>query len=62
MGLITSGMLQIANRKKEQMGIKTARFELGDIMRLTFQTADLTGTVGYGLRNVPNLPGLLNES
>jgi demethylmenaquinone methyltransferase/2-methoxy-6-polyprenyl-1,4-benzoquinol methylase len=59
---ITSGMLEIANRKKEQMGIKTGRFELGDIMRLDFPDGQFDRiTVGYGLRNVPNLPGLLNE-
>jgi demethylmenaquinone methyltransferase / 2-methoxy-6-polyprenyl-1,4-benzoquinol methylase len=59
---ITSGMLEIANRKREQAGIETAHFQLGDIMRLDFPDGHFDRvTVGYGLRNVPDLPGLLKE-
>jgi ubiquinone/menaquinone biosynthesis methyltransferase len=59
---ITSGMLDIANRKKEQIGLKTVHFELGDIMRLDFPDSQFDRiTVGYGLRNVPDLPGVLRE-
>ena len=59
---ITAGMLDIANRKKDQLGIETVHFELGDIMRLSFSDGQFDRiTVGYGLRNVPDLPGVLRE-
>jgi ubiquinone/menaquinone biosynthesis methyltransferase len=59
---ITSGMLDIANRKKGRMGCQNVRFELGDIMSLNFPDSQFDRiTVGYGLRNVPDLPGALKE-
>ena len=59
---ITSGMLDIANRKRQRAGIHAARFQLGDIMHLDFPDGQFDRiTVGYGLRNVPDLPGLLKE-
>jgi demethylmenaquinone methyltransferase/2-methoxy-6-polyprenyl-1,4-benzoquinol methylase len=59
---ITSGMLEIANRKKEQTSRKIVFFQLGDIMSLDFPDGQFDRiTVGYGLRNVPDLPQLLRE-
>jgi ubiquinone/menaquinone biosynthesis methyltransferase len=59
---ITSGMLEIANRKKEQAARKTVSFQLADIMSLDFPDGRFDRiTVGYGLRNVPDLQQLLRE-
>jgi ubiquinone/menaquinone biosynthesis methyltransferase len=59
---ITPGMLEIANQKKHRAGVKNVQFKLGDIMCLPFPEACFDRiTVGYGLRNVPDLPGLLGE-
>jgi demethylmenaquinone methyltransferase / 2-methoxy-6-polyprenyl-1,4-benzoquinol methylase len=59
---ITPGMLEIANRKKKAMDLETIQFELGDIMRLGFSDDQFDRiTVGYGLRNVPDLPRALEE-
>src|SRR5436190_13852767 len=59
---ITPGMLEIAQQKKRRLGVKTIDFELGDIMHLAFSGRCFDRiTVGYGLRNVPDISKLLGE-
>ena len=59
---ITAGMLEIAQRKKRRLALKTIEFELGDIMHLAFSEKRFDRiTVGYGLRNVPDISKLLKE-
>ena len=59
---ITSGMIKIANEKREQMGVKNVRFDLADIMQMPYQNAEFDHvTAGYALRNVPDIPGALLE-
>lgn len=59
---ITPGMIEIARRKKQQWGINCIDFEVDDITRLEFSknTFDRI-TVGYGVRNVPDISQLLSE-
>jgi ubiquinone/menaquinone biosynthesis methyltransferase len=59
---ITPGMIEIANGKKQQLEINGIEFEVGDITRLDFHdnTFDRI-TVGYGVRNVPDIAYLLSE-
>ena len=59
---ISAAMLEIARQKKRQLGLKTIEFESGDIMHLAFSESCFDRiTVGYGLRNVPDLSKLLEE-
>ena len=57
---ITPGMIEIASRKKQQSGINGIDFEVDDITRLDFpeNTFDRI-TVGYGVRNVPDIAHLI---
>lgn len=59
---ITPGMIQIARRKKQQTGISAIDFEVNDITQLDFpdNTYDRI-TVGYGIRNIPDIAHLLSE-
>jgi ubiquinone/menaquinone biosynthesis methyltransferase len=59
---ITPGMIDIARRKKQQLGINRIDFKVDDITRLDFpdNTFDRI-TVGYGVRNVPDITHLLSE-
>jgi demethylmenaquinone methyltransferase / 2-methoxy-6-polyprenyl-1,4-benzoquinol methylase len=57
---ITPGMLEIAEEKKQRLGLMTIRFELRDVMELDFPEASFDRiTTGYGLRNLPDIPGAL---
>ena len=59
---ITSGMIEIACRKKKRLGINSVDFEVGDITRLAFPENKFDRiTVGYGVRNVPDIAHLLTE-
>jgi len=59
---ITPGMIEIANRKKQQSGINGIEFEVDDITRLDFPVNSFDRiTVGYGVRNVPEIAHLLSE-
>jgi demethylmenaquinone methyltransferase/2-methoxy-6-polyprenyl-1,4-benzoquinol methylase len=59
---ITPGMLEIAEQKRETLGISRVRFELGDITCLDYSDNQFDRvTVGYGVRNVPDISRLLNE-
>ncbi|NOT59222.1 MAG: ubiquinone/menaquinone biosynthesis methyltransferase [Acidobacteria bacterium] len=59
---ITSGMIKIANEKREQMGVNNVRFDLADIMQMPYENAEFEHvTAGYALRNVPDIPGALQE-
>lgn len=59
---ITPGMIEIASRKKQQLGINGIEFEVGDITRLEFHANTFDRiTVGYGVRNVPDIACLLSE-
>jgi ubiquinone/menaquinone biosynthesis methyltransferase len=59
---ITQGMLDIAERKRRELGIENASFHRADIMRIPFpdNTFDCV-TGGYALRNVPDVAGALAE-
>jgi ubiquinone/menaquinone biosynthesis methyltransferase len=59
---ITHGMLQLANRKRDELKAHNTSFERGDIMRLPHpdNSFDVV-TGGYALRNVPDLTGALDE-
>lgn len=58
---ITPGMLEIARRKPEALA-GGLRFVGGDMGALPFADASFdVVTTGYGLRNVPSLPGALRE-
>jgi demethylmenaquinone methyltransferase/2-methoxy-6-polyprenyl-1,4-benzoquinol methylase len=58
---ITPRMIELA-RAKSPAGTRHPRFLVGDMMALPFATggADVV-TTGYGLRNVPNLGGAIDE-
>lgn len=59
---ITPGMIEIAARKKAQRRLVNAHFRLGDVCRLDFPSESFDRiTVGYGVRNVPDIPLLLQE-
>ncbi len=58
---ITPGMIDIARRKVKSAETRV-HFELGDISSLKFSDASFDRiTVGYGVRNVPDIPRLLAE-
>jgi demethylmenaquinone methyltransferase/2-methoxy-6-polyprenyl-1,4-benzoquinol methylase len=59
---ITPGMIEIARRKKQQLGITGIDFEVNDITRLDFPANSFDRiTVGYGVRNVPDIAQLFSE-
>jgi demethylmenaquinone methyltransferase/2-methoxy-6-polyprenyl-1,4-benzoquinol methylase len=59
---ITPGMIEIACRKRDQLGMNGVGFELGDVTQLSFPQDHFDRiTVGYGLRNVPDISMLLSE-
>ena len=59
---ITPGMIEIACRKRDQLGMGGVSFEIGDVTRLSFPQNHFDRiTVGYGLRNVPDIACLLSE-
>jgi ubiquinone/menaquinone biosynthesis methyltransferase len=59
---ITPGMIENARRKKQRLGIGLIDFEVGDITRLDFPENNFDRiTVGYGVRNVPDIAHLLSE-
>ena len=59
---ITPGMIEIARRKKQQLGINGIDFEVGDITCLGFPENSFDRiTVGYGVRNVPDIAQLMSE-
>ena len=59
---ITSGMIKIANEKRAERGVTNAKFEIGDIMAIAHPDAAFEYvTGGYALRNVPDIPGALQE-
>jgi demethylmenaquinone methyltransferase/2-methoxy-6-polyprenyl-1,4-benzoquinol methylase len=59
---ITPGMIEIANQKKAEGGLTAIHFQAGDICKLGF-AANMFDciTVGYGVRNVPDISQLLKE-
>ena len=59
---ITQGMLVIAEQKRREMNAENVVFNRADIMQLPYpdQTFDRV-TGGYALRNVPDVPGALDE-
>lgn len=58
---ITPAMLQLARRRPEAAHLRV-RLVAGDMTALPFPDASfLVVTTGYGLRNVPDLPGALAE-
>jgi ubiquinone/menaquinone biosynthesis methyltransferase len=61
---LTHRMLQLARAKQEDVPASTrsAKFITGDMLALPFPASAFTVvTVGYGLRNVPDLPGAVRE-
>ncbi|MFN8005640.1 MAG: ubiquinone/menaquinone biosynthesis methyltransferase [Terriglobia bacterium] len=59
---ITPEMIEIASRKKTQLGANQVEFEVGDITRLRFPDNSFDRiTVGYGVRNVPDIHQLMSE-
>jgi demethylmenaquinone methyltransferase / 2-methoxy-6-polyprenyl-1,4-benzoquinol methylase len=59
---ITSGMIEIANQKKAESCAENTDFQIGDICHLEFPNESFDRiTVGYGVRNVPDIPALLRE-
>jgi ubiquinone/menaquinone biosynthesis methyltransferase len=59
---ITQGMLDIAERKRHELGITNASFHRGDIMRMPFADGSFDAvTGGYALRNVPDAEAALVE-
>jgi demethylmenaquinone methyltransferase/2-methoxy-6-polyprenyl-1,4-benzoquinol methylase len=59
---ITPGMIEIACRKRDQLGMSRVSFEIGDVTRLAYPQDHFDRiTVGYGLRNVPDITHLLSE-
>lgn len=57
---ITPGMLEIAEEKKQRLGLTTILFELRDVMGLNYPEASFDRiTTGYGLRNFPDIPRAL---
>jgi demethylmenaquinone methyltransferase/2-methoxy-6-polyprenyl-1,4-benzoquinol methylase len=59
---ITPGMLKIAEKKRQVLGTSKIRFELDDIICLDYPDNQFDRvTVGYGVRNVPDISRLLNE-
>ncbi len=58
---ITPGMLNIAVERGRRLGLNGARFELGNVMTLDFPKGSFDRvTVGYGLRNLPDIPKALS--
>lgn len=58
---ITPGMIDIARRRRST-GLANVHFEVADIMQLSFPNHSFDRiTVGYGVRNVPDIPQLLRE-
>jgi demethylmenaquinone methyltransferase / 2-methoxy-6-polyprenyl-1,4-benzoquinol methylase len=58
----TPGMLVAAREKAAALGIDTVRFVAGDALALPFEAdAFDAATVGFGLRNVADLPRALSE-
>jgi demethylmenaquinone methyltransferase/2-methoxy-6-polyprenyl-1,4-benzoquinol methylase len=59
---ITARMIDLARLKAGQQTVTPPRFLIGDMTALPFDAAsfDLV-TTGYGLRNVPDLPGAIDE-
>ncbi len=59
---ITTGMIEIANRKRREKNVPNVSFQLGDIMSLPFPDASFDYiTCGYALRNVPDVEAALAE-
>jgi len=59
---ITPGMLEIAEKRRQALGVGNMCFEQGDILRLSYPDDRFDRiTTGYGVRNVPSIPGLLRE-
>lgn len=59
---ITKGMIDIAESKRAERGVKNVFFHRADIMRLPFADASFDCvTCGYALRNVPDVGGALEE-
>ena len=59
---ITPSMIAIANDKKRRLGKERVTFEVGDIMQLNYPSNSFDRiTIGYGVRNVPDIYGLLSE-
>ncbi|HSB10375.1 MAG TPA: ubiquinone/menaquinone biosynthesis methyltransferase [Blastocatellia bacterium] len=59
---INDAMLEIAERKRRNRGVRNVCFHRGDIMRMPFAGATFDYiTSGYALRNVPEITGALFE-
>lgn len=59
---ITSGMIEIANKKRREKGVNNVSFQLGDIMKMPFPDGSFDCvTCGYALRNVPDVEKALVE-
>ncbi len=59
---ITPGMLEIAEQKRVQSGLRTVSFEWGDISKVSYPDNHFDRvTVGYGVRNIPDISRLLKE-
>lgn len=59
---ITTGMIEIANRKRREKNVHNVSFQLGDIMSMPFADASFDYvTCGYALRNVPDVELALAE-
>ena len=59
---ITPRMIELARMKEDRLGKAHARWMVGDMTALPIadEAFDVV-TTGYGLRNVPNLPGAIAE-
>lgn len=59
---ITPRMIDIAKQKRAAGQVDNADFQIGDICHLSFPDDSFDCvTVGYGVRNVPDIPQLLKE-
>ncbi len=59
---ITTGMIEIANQKRQEKGVSNVSFQLGDIMKMPFADNSFDYvTCGYALRNVPDVEQALVE-
>ena len=59
---ITPAMIEIASRKKDARGASNVAFQVADACCLNLAADSFDRiTVGYGIRNVPDIPVLLSE-
>jgi len=59
---ITPGMIELACKKKNEKRAQCVEFRVGDITQLNMKDRSFDViTVGYGVRNVPDIPHLLQE-